>query len=145
MFCGIADGSQPASIVTDEGEVLAFADVQPLHAGHLLVVPRAHATDLAELPAATGRAMFTLAHRLAAALRRTDLPCDGVNLFLADGAAAGQEIWHVHLHVLPRRTGDGAIRVTADWALRGRAELDAVAGKVRAALPDNGSRPMSAG
>lgn len=134
MFCGIADGTQPASIVADAGEVLAFTDVQPAHSGHLLVVPREHATNLAELPAATGRAMFALAHRLAAALGRTDLPCDGINLFLADGAAAGQEVWHVHLHVLPRITGDGLIRITAEWQIRPRPELDEVARKLRAEL-----------
>jgi diadenosine tetraphosphate (Ap4A) HIT family hydrolase len=134
VFCGIAAGSQPASIVVDEGEALAFTDLQPVHSGHLLVVPRRHAADLAELPAETGRAMFSLAHRLAVALRHTDLPCDGVNLFLADGAAAGQEIWHAHLHVLPRLLGDGLIRISAQWRVRDRPELDDVAGKVRAAL-----------
>lgn len=76
--------------------------------------------------------MFSLATRLATALRRTGLPCDGVNLLLSGGAAAGQKIWHVHLHVVPRVTGDGAIRIHARWEVRGRAELDEVAGRIRA-------------
>lgn len=142
VFCGIADGIQPASIVADEGDVLAFLDLQPVHRGHLLVVPRQHAADLAALPDSTGRAMFSLATGLAAALRRTGLPCDGVNLFLADGAAAGQEIWHVHLHVLPRVLGDGAIRVSAQWQVQPRDTLDETAASIRAALT---ARPSEAG
>jgi histidine triad (HIT) family protein len=65
-------------------------------------------------------------------LRRTDLRCEGSNLFLADGTAAGQEIPHVHLHVIPRHTGDGFV-LDADWRVRDREELDEVAAKVRAA------------
>jgi histidine triad (HIT) family protein len=65
-------------------------------------------------------------------LRRTDLRCEGSNLFLADGTAAGQELPHVHLHVIPRHTGDGFV-LDADWRVRDREELDEVAAKVRAA------------
>lgn len=135
MFCGIAEGRQPASVVADEGDVLAFCDAQPVQPGHLLVIPRAHAPGLAELPAPDGQAMWLLAHRLAGALRRSGLRCDGVNLFLADGAAAGQEIDHVHLHVVPRTVRDGVFRISANWSLSPRARLDEVAARVRAALP----------
>jgi histidine triad (HIT) family protein len=134
VFCGIARGGQPASVVVDSGDVLAFCDLQPVHPGHLLVIPRAHAGDLAELPPDTGRAMWSLGQRLAGAVRASGLPCDGVNLFLADGAAAGQEIWHVHLHVIPRIAGDGVFRISADWSLPPRAALDESAARVRAAL-----------
>jgi len=134
VFCGIARGSQPASVVVDEGDVLAFCNLQPVHPGHLLVIPREHAADLAELPDAAGRAMFALAQRLATAVRRSGLPCDGVNLFLADGAAAGQEIDHAHLHVVPRTVRDGVFRITANWSLPPRSALDETAALVRAAL-----------
>ncbi|WP_331532160.1 HIT family protein [Pseudonocardia sp.] len=134
VFCGIAAGRQPASVVADEQDVLAFCDLQPVHPGHLLVIPRVHATGLAELPDATGRAMFSLAQRLAMALRACGLPCEGVNLFLADGAAAGQEIDHVHLHVVPRTVGDGAVRISAAWSLHDRARLDDTAARVRGVL-----------
>jgi histidine triad (HIT) family protein len=135
VFCGIAEGRQPASMVADEGDVLAFCDAQPVQPGHLLVIPRAHANGLAELPALDGQAMWSLAHRLAGALRRSRLRCDGVNLFLADGAAAGQEINHVHLHVVPRVVRDGVFRISANWSLPPRERLDEVAARVRAALP----------
>ncbi len=66
-------------------------------------------------------------------MRRTTLRCDGVNLFLADGEAAFQEIFHTHLHVFPRYAGDG-FRIDADWRTRDRPELDAFAEQVRAGL-----------
>jgi diadenosine tetraphosphate (Ap4A) HIT family hydrolase len=134
VFCGIARGSQPASVVAESDDVLAFCDIQPVHPGHLLVIPRAHAGDLAELPEETGRSMWSLGQRLAGAVRASGLPCDGVNLFLADGAAAGQEVWHTHLHVIPRIARDGMLRISANWSLPPRAALDETAARVRAAL-----------
>jgi len=74
-----------------------------------------------------------VAQRMAAALRRSGLPCDGVNLFLADGEAAFQEVFHVHLHVIPRIPGDG-FRIRAKWRRPARAELDLVAARVRDGL-----------
>jgi diadenosine tetraphosphate (Ap4A) HIT family hydrolase len=134
VFCGIARGSQPASVVAESDDVLAFCDIQPVHPGHLLVIPRAHAGDLAELPEETGRSMWSLGQRLAGAVRASGLPCDGVNLFLADGAAAGQEVWHTHLHVIPRIARDGMLRISANWSLPPRAALDETAARVRAGL-----------
>jgi diadenosine tetraphosphate (Ap4A) HIT family hydrolase len=134
VFCGIARGSQPASVVAESDDVLAFCDIQPVHPGHLLVIPRAHAGELAELPEETGRSMWSLGQRLAGAVRASGLPCDGVNLFLADGAVAGQEVWHTHLHVIPRIARDGVLRISANWSLPPRAALDETAARVRAAL-----------
>jgi histidine triad (HIT) family protein len=78
-----------------------------------------------------------VAHRMAAALRASGgaIRCEGVNLFLADGAAAMQEVFHVHLHVFPRWRGDGfGLRFGPHYAVRPRAELDAAAASLRAAL-----------
>jgi histidine triad (HIT) family protein len=74
-----------------------------------------------------------MAQRMAAALRSSGLPCQGVNLFLADGEAAFQEVFHVHLHVIPRNAGDG-FRIKAKWRRPSRAELESVAGQVRDGL-----------
>ena len=76
-------------------------DLQPITPGHSFVVPRRHAVSLRSLPEAVGVHMWTQAHRLARGLRRSDLRCEGVNMFLADGEAAFQEVFHVHLHVFP--------------------------------------------
>jgi diadenosine tetraphosphate (Ap4A) HIT family hydrolase len=131
VFCAIASNRAPAAFVHEDDEFVAIVDLRPVTTGHLLVLPRSHHPDLASLPAAGAR-MFTIAQELAAALRRTELRCEGVNLFLADGEAAGQEIPHVHLHVIPRFPGDGFV-VKADWRVRSREELADVAARIRAA------------
>ncbi len=107
IFCSIVAGQAEASVVHRDDLCLAFMDLHPVNPGHLLVVPLDHATYLADLPAATGAHMFTVAQQLAASLRRSGLRADGVNVFLADGEAAGQEVFHVHLHIIPRFAGDG--------------------------------------
>lgn len=137
VFCAIVAGDLPASTVYDDDRVLAFADIRPATTGHLLVVPKRHAADLAALEPQDGARMFQVAQRLAAGLRNSPLEPEGVNLFLADGEVAGQEVFHAHLHVLPRRTGDG-FGVHADFASPSREELDRVAGLVRDALGDPG-------
>lgn len=133
VFCRVVDGTVESSRVYEDDEVLAFMDIQPVTDGHLLVIPRRHASDLAHLDEQLGMSMFRIARRLAAALRRSGLPCEGVNLFLADGEAAFQEVFHVHLHVFPRTTGDG-FRIDADWRERPRAELDDAAERIRGGL-----------
>jgi len=82
----------------------------------------------------TGAQVFRVAQRIAAAVRRASLPCEAINLHLADGAAAGQEVFHVHLHVLPRYRGDGfGLRFGAHYGERApRVELDALAADIRA-------------
>ncbi len=133
-FCAIVAGELPSSQLYADDTVLAFMDIRPVTTGHLLVVPRAHAVSLADLPEATGAAMFVAAQQLAGALRASGLPCDGINFFLADGAVAGQEVWHVHLHVLPRFAGDG-FKLSASFLSPERAALDATAARIRGQLP----------
>jgi diadenosine tetraphosphate (Ap4A) HIT family hydrolase len=143
VFCAIArasdaTGEEPAgraerSLVAEDDAAVAFLDVQPAVTGHTLVVPRRHAVGLADLSPAEGAAVWELGRRVAAAARSAGL-ADGVNLFLADGAVAGQEVWHAHLHVLPRTPGDG-LRLDGAFRLVDRGVLDAVAGRLRASLP----------
>ena len=131
IFCQIVAGEAEASIVHDDGDILAFMDIRPVTPGHLLVIPKRHAPYLADLDEATGARMFMVAQRLAAALRASGLRCEGANLFLADGEAANQEVFHVHLHVFPRFAGD-TFRISADWSVTpSRSELDAQAERIR--------------
>lgn len=108
-------------------------DIRPANPGHMLVVPRTHAASLETLNERTGERVFAAAHRLARALQASGLRCDGVNLFLADGEPAGQEVFHVHLHVLPRFAGDN-FRVSARWLNPDRGELERAAELVRESL-----------
>jgi histidine triad (HIT) family protein len=132
VFCEIIAGRAESSLAYEDEHVIAFMDIRPMTPGHLLVVPRRHADRLETLGEDLGACLFRAGHRLARALSRSGLPCEGVNLFLADGEAAFQEVFHVHLHVLPRTPGDG-FRIKATWRCPGRGELDLAAGKVREA------------
>jgi len=134
VFCEIAAGRAAASVVYEDETALAFMDIQPVNPGHLLIIPKQHASFLADLHEATGAHLFRVAMRMAEALHRSGIRCEGVNLFLADGEAAFQEVFHVHLHVFPRFAGD-PFKIEADWSVRpARAELDAVAATIRSAV-----------
>ena len=130
IFCNVLLGNIPASIVYQDDTCTAFMGIQPVNPGHVLVIPNSHSSNLAELDAPIGSHLFLVAQKLAAALRESDeVRCEGVNLLLADGEAAGQEVFHVHLHVLPRFKGDGfGYKFPAGYTTRPeRSELDAVA------------------
>ncbi len=131
VFCAIIDERAPASVVYEDDEVLAFMDINPVTPGHLLVVPRRHLPTLADLDDALGGHLFNVATRLAAALRASDVRSDGINLFYADGEAALQEIFHAHLHVIPRYPGDG-FTIDADWGSNpSHEELDAIVANIK--------------
>jgi histidine triad (HIT) family protein len=93
VFCRILAGELPASFVLRGERVAAFMDIQPVNPGHVLVIPLRHAASLAELDAEEAAEMMRAGRRVAAALRESGLRCEGVNLFLADGEAAGQEVF----------------------------------------------------
>ncbi|WP_459549071.1 HIT family protein [Nocardia sp. X0981] len=133
IFADIIAGRAPSSRVYEDDDVLAFMDIRPMTPGHLLVVPKTPARDLAELDPALGAKLFQVGQRLAAALRRSEVGADGVNFFLADGVTAGQEVFHVHLHVIPRTPGDG-FGLRARPRTPARADLDYLAASIRGAL-----------
>lgn len=114
---------------------MAVLDIRPINPGHFLVVPKAHASHLADLAPGEGGRVFEMARELAAALRRSGVRCEGVNFHLADEAVAGQEIFHVHLHVYPRYAGDGVgLRMGPRYGtMPKREELDRLAAAIRAA------------
>lgn len=129
IFCRILSDDLPGSIVYHDELCSVLMDIHPFNLGHVLVIPNQHASCLAELDPAHGMRLFQIAQRMAQALRATIQNCAGINLFLADGEAAGQEVSHVHLHVIPRLLGDG-IRlstVAKRKCIPEKAELDAMA------------------
>ena len=137
IFCKILAGESEVSFVYRVETCAAFMDTQPINPGHLLVVPIRHAADLSELRDEEGAQLFRIAQRLAAALRRSGVKCEGINLFLADGEAAMQEVFHIHLHVLPRFGGDGfGLKLPKKYFKKPkRAELNEVAEKIKRELP----------
>jgi diadenosine tetraphosphate (Ap4A) HIT family hydrolase len=133
VFCQIVAGNSPASVFYEDDIVIGLMTIGPVNPGHAMIIPKAHASGLVDLPEDTGRHLWTIAQRTAAAIRESGLKCEGINLFLADGKAAFQEVFHVHLHVFPRYKGD-PFKLTADWSIKpSRDELDRVAGQIKLA------------
>jgi histidine triad (HIT) family protein len=136
VFCRILAGEIAGSLVYRDEQCAAFMDIQPVNPGHLLVVPLRHVAELSELDPVVAARMFQVAQRLDVALRASGMRCEGVNLFLADGEAAMQEVFHVHLHVFPRFRGDGfGLRFGPEYTKRpARAALEDAASRIRSAL-----------
>jgi histidine triad (HIT) family protein len=136
VFCDILEGRLPSSVVFRDDLCWALMDIQPVNPGHMVVIPTCHAATLAELDEESASRVFVVAQRTAAALRDSGLRCEGVNLFLADGEVAGQEVCHLHLHVIPRFTDDGfGLRFGPRYGHRpSRSELDSAARKILGAL-----------
>jgi diadenosine tetraphosphate (Ap4A) HIT family hydrolase len=132
-FCRILASELPSSRVLDSNLVVAFLDIRPAAPGHTLVVPRRHVESFTELTAAELADLAICAQRIALAMKRGFEACGAVTFSLADGAAAGQDVPHTHLHVIPRRTGDGLGRRAAG-ALQDRQTLDATAARLRDAI-----------
>lgn len=131
-FDPIIAGSEPGHVVLDEAEVFGFLDIRPVFPGHALVVPRLHYETLADLPEEMLGLLLAAGRRVAAA-QRAALGAEGTWVALND--VVSQSVPHVHLHVVPRRRGDG---LKGFFWPRGRyaSEADAagVAGSIVAAL-----------
>jgi len=107
IFCKIIKGELPSSKIYEDNELLAFMDVQPVNKGHVLIIPKKHKALMAELDDKILGNVIALANKINQAIRESDIKSEGINLFLADGEAAGQEVFHVHLHIIPRFQKDG--------------------------------------
>lgn len=138
VFCDIVAGRAPASFVYQDEVVVVFLSHQPVTGGHSLVVPRQHAVLLGELDEATGEHLFRITMRVNAAIRRSAVRAEGVRLALSDGYAAGQVVPHVHMHLIPRRVGDGAWGGALEGPRRApRAELDETAAEIARAYRES--------
>jgi histidine triad (HIT) family protein len=105
IFCAIATGELPATVIAADERAVAFMDISPATRGHMLVIPRAHARDIHAIAPEDLAACAALAARLAGRARDC-LGADGVNLLNSSGAAAWQTVFHFHVHVIPRYDGD---------------------------------------
>jgi len=107
IFDEILKDEKPADFVYRDELVSAFMDIQPITEGHVLVIPNKKAASLEELEPTVGERIFSVAQKVAQAIIKSNLNSEGINFFLADGQAAGQTVFHIHLHVFPRYQGDG--------------------------------------
>ena len=106
VFCRIVAGEEPLNHVAEDERALAFMDINPATVGHSLVIPKAHAVDIWELEPEDAGAVWRLAIRVAQAQREALKP-EGLTLFQANGRAGFQDVFHFHLHLVPRWRGDG--------------------------------------
>jgi histidine triad (HIT) family protein len=109
IFCGIAAGAMAAEVVHSDERTVAFLDIFPAAEGHVLVIPRAHADDIHGVTHDDLAACAATAQLMAARVTGA-LGCDGVTIQQSNGRAAGQTVFHYHVHVIPRREGDGVQR-----------------------------------
>ena len=106
VFCEIVAGTAPAIRAYEHGHSPRALDIRPFTRGHTLVVPKRHTVDLTDTPAETLAGMLAVGQRIAHATRASDLAADANNIAINDGKAAMQTVFHIHLHVIPRRNGD---------------------------------------
>ncbi|KKS43618.1 MAG: Histidine triad (HIT) protein [Parcubacteria group bacterium GW2011_GWA2_42_18] len=106
VFCKIIKKGLPATIIYENEKILAFLDISPINFGHTLVIPKKHFPNIYETPDEELCAMTTVAKKIAQAIRDA-LVADGVNIAMNNNHAAGQLVFHSHLHVIPRFTNDG--------------------------------------
>ena len=104
IFCRIAQKQVPASYVYEDEKVIAFLDIKPLNEGHTLVIPKSHYESIFEIPVNLVAHLHGVTKRIALAVKKaTD--ADGISISQQNGKAAGQEIFHLHVHVIPRYEG----------------------------------------
>lgn len=136
-FCNLIHGAAEVSICHEDADAIAFMDIQPVNNGHVLVVPREHHESLLDVPEELGIHLFKVTMRLANAVRAVS-GHDAMNIVVNSGAAAGQDEPHYHVHIIPRREGDGFdIPLPFNGSeMPDRTVLDAYAARINAALRD---------
>jgi histidine triad (HIT) family protein len=136
-FCDLIHGAAEVSICHEDADSIAFMDIQPVNNGHVLVVPREHYESLLDVPPQIGLHLFKVTMQLANAVRHVT-GSDDMNIVVNNGAAAGQDEPHYHVHIIPRRAGDGFdIPLPFDGsAMPDRTVLDAYAAQIISALRD---------
>lgn len=134
MFCAVVRGDAPAVRIYEDDAYLAILDIRPIVRGHTLVIPKTHTVDLTDTPPSTIAELSRIAQRIGQAARASELKADGNNIAINDGKAAFQSVFHVHLHVAPRRSGDKlsfakglVVRRDPDREATGRILRDALA------------------
>lgn len=132
IFCKIVAGEIPAFKIYEDEHTLAFMDIHPANEGHALVIPKEHAENAWSISEDDIARTAITVRRVAGAVART-VESEGLNLVQANGPAAGQSVFHFHVHILPRRNGDG---LGMTWAMPAQGDMQAIgalAERIRAA------------
>jgi histidine triad (HIT) family protein len=128
IFCKIVQGKMPASKVYEDEVCMAFLDIRPVNTGHTLIIPKAHHPYLHELDENTGAHLFKIAMQIEKAIRASEIKVEGTNILQNNGKVAFQEVFqevfHVHLHVIPRLKGDKMRFIIRQRPFPNREQLD---------------------
>jgi histidine triad (HIT) family protein len=132
IFCKIVARQAPSSILYEDKDVLAFLDIRPLNMGHALVIPKVHYVDIFDTPEQDVGQVHQVAKKLSSAIKKaTD--ADGISIIQQSGAAAGQDIFHIHVHVVPRFAGQTLPRFS-ELKEANRSALDEMAQKIKSCM-----------
>lgn len=131
VFCKIVQGVMPAVKIYEDDSTLAFMDIQPIGSGHTLVIPKSHAADLFTITAIDLNAVTGITQSIARAIHKALTP-DGIRIVQTNGAAAGQTVFHYHVHLIPMQEGQRF--VTHGRARANPEALKALAAKIQEAL-----------
>ena len=137
QFCDLIHGAAEVSVCYEDTDAIAFMDIQPVNDGHVLVAPREHYERLEDVPRELGRHLYDVTMQLIPVIQLATGVHD-MNVIVNSGPAAGQDVFHYHLHLIPRREGDG-FDVPLPFAgseMPDRTRLDAMAARIIAALRD---------
>lgn len=131
IFCKILAGEIPSTAVYEDDDFKAILDVNPAARGHVIILPKNHAANIYELPDEDASKIMLVAKKIATAIEKA-YHCDGVNILQNNGEAAGQTVFHLHVHVIPRFKGD---TVNIGWKQGDMPEdLDAICKEIQAQL-----------
>lgn len=138
VFCAIVDGKIPSYKIHEDKRTLAFLDIQPSAPGHTLIIPKAHVARVEDLARDDAGALFKALHGLVGGIQEA-MGAPASTIGINNGSESGQEVPHVHIHVIPRYTGDRGGIIQGIARSPGRPEQDEmgeVAEKIRAAVTD---------
>lgn len=133
LFCKIIDGSIPSTKVYEDEHVYAFMDIMPLTKGHTLLIPKTHCRDLMEMPEEVASYLYAAAPKVAKAIQAAFNPA-GLNTVNNNGAAAGQTVFHYHLHFIPRYDETDGLRLVWTTTQPSREELTEAAEAIKSFL-----------
>jgi histidine triad (HIT) family protein len=129
IFCKIAQKQLPASLVYEDEKVVAFLDIKPLNEGHTLVIPKAHYENIFDVPRELIAYLHGVTKQIAFAVKNAT-NADGISIIQQNGKAAGQDIFHLHVHVVPRYEGQ-KLPSFSELAEADREKLSQTAAKIR--------------
>jgi len=135
IFCKIARKEAPASIAYEDTDVMAFVDIRPVSEGHTLIIPKKHYVDIYDTPDQLLAALHVIVKKIAVAIKKVT-NADGISIVQQNGKAAGQDIFHIHVHVIPRFEGK-KIPHFGELTVVSRETLEKVAQKIRQQLTDS--------